>query len=128
MAIVDYLNGLQHIGIPTADYAGTLEFYNGLGFETIYETVNDGDKVAFLELKGLVIETYESKDVAGAVGSIDHIALSCNDIEAAFAAVSAGGYELLDTAVNFLPFWDKGVRFFTFMGPNKEKIEFCQRL
>ncbi|MDD4797654.1 MAG: VOC family protein, partial [Eubacteriales bacterium] len=27
-----------------------------------------------------------------------------------------------------LPFWNNGVKFFTIMGPNAEKIEFCQIL
>lgn len=37
-------------------------------------------------------------------------------------------FRMLDTQVNGLPFWEKGVKFFTIEGPNKEKIEFCERL
>ena len=30
--------------------------------------------------------------------------------------------------VNSLPFWKNGVKFFTIEGPNREKIEFCEKL
>jgi hypothetical protein len=35
---------------------------------------------------------------------------------------------MLDQQVNGLPFWENGVKFFTIEGPNKEKIEFCEKL
>ena len=44
------------------------------------------------------------------------------------ALLRDGGYELLDDAVRFLPFWARGVRFFTILGPNGEKVEFSQKL
>ena len=40
----------------------------------------------------------------------------------------AGTFKMLDQQVNGLPFWEHGVKFFTFEGPNKEKIEFCEKL
>ena len=85
-------------------------------------------KVAFLRLKNLTIETYESDAPAGKPGAIDHVALDVTDIEETFRIVQAGGYELLDQSIQFLPFWEKGVRFFTILGPNGEKIEFSQML
>ena len=36
--------------------------------------------------------------------------------------------KMLDQQVNGLPFWENGVKFFTIEGPNKEKIEFCEKL
>lgn len=30
--------------------------------------------------------------------------------------------------VNSFPFWKNGVKFFTIEGPNREKIEFCEKL
>jgi hypothetical protein len=38
------------------------------------------------------------------------------------------GLALCDDHVNFLPFWENGVRFFTVTGPDMERIEFCQKL
>jgi lactoylglutathione lyase len=40
----------------------------------------------------------------------------------------AGTFKMLDQQVNGLPFWENGVKFFTIEGPNKEKIEFCEKL
>ena len=38
------------------------------------------------------------------------------------------GFCILDEEIQFLPFWENGVKFFTLTGPNKEKIEFSQYL
>ena len=50
------------------------------------------------------------------------------DIEAAWRDAKACGYEIADTAINFLPFFENGVKFFTIIGPNREKVEFNQYL
>ena len=88
--------------------------------------VPDGGKVAFLRLGNVLVETYESNEATGKPGAIDHLALKARDIEAAFKAVKALGYEMVNDEIEFLPFWENGVRFFTFYGPNREKIEFSQ--
>lgn len=40
--------------------------------------------------------------------------------------VTGIGLRIDDTSVSFLPFFENGVRFFTIIGPNSEKIEFNQ--
>ena len=52
----------RHIGIPTNDIDKTVDFYHKLGFETAFETVNEeaDEKVVFLKLGTLVVETYEN--------------------------------------------------------------------
>ena len=109
MTIKDNLTGIQHVGIPTNDIEETVAFYEKLGFETALRTVNEeaGEKVAFLRLGTLVVETYENKAAKMTDGAIDHIAIDRDTI-------------------HFLPFWENGVRFFTIAGPNKERIEFSQ--
>lgn len=116
--------GIQHLGLPTGNYAATLDFYHGLGFETIWEK----DGVAFLQLGNLVIETYKADEPAMKNGAIDHVALNVKDIEAAWRDAQACGYETEDTGINFLPFFENGVKFFTIIGPNREKVEFNQFL
>ena len=116
--------GIQHLGIPTTNYTGTIDFYHGLGFETIWEN----GEVAFMQLGTLVIETYIADEVAMKNGAIDHVALNVKDIEAAWRDAQACGYETEDKEINFLPFLDNGVRFFTIIGPNREKVEFNQML
>lgn len=124
--IENYCTGFQHLGLPTADMDATLSFYKTLGFKFIYETINDGNRVCFLQLGNMVIETYESCDVAAITGALDHISLNVNDIDEVFSWSREIGLKTDDTAVNFLPFFENGVRFFTVVGPNSEKIEFNQ--
>lgn len=117
--------GIQHLGIPTGDLKKTIEFYQALGFETIWEKAGE---VAFLQLGTLVIETYAYDDPAMKNGAIDHVALNVKDIEAAWNDAIACGYETNDTGINYLPFFENGVKFFTIIGPNREKVEFNQYL
>ena len=119
------VTGIQHLGIPTGDLGKTIEFYQGLGFEVIWQ--NPGE-VAFLQHGTLVIETYAVEAPAMKSGAIDHVALNVQDIEAAWSDAQACGYETEDKAINFLPFFERGVKFFTIIGPNREKVEFNQYL
>lgn len=143
MEIKDFTTGVQHIGIPTNDIKKTIEFFQLLGFEVAFRTINGPEEVAFLQLHNLVIETYQNHQAKMEYGAIDHIAIDVKNIDALFEEVKAKAIEaekvatekqatslfrMLDTQVNGLPFWEKGVKFFTIEGPNKEKIEFCERL
>jgi len=126
----DFVTGIQHVGIPTDDIEKTIAFYCGLGFQVAFRTINKSanEQVAFLRLKNLTIETYETHCASNKSGAVDHIALDVSDINAVFQEIKAGGYLLLDKEIQFLPFWENGVRFFTIEGPNAEKIEFSQML
>lgn len=130
MTISDITTGLQHIGIPVNNMEETVKFYTSIGFTIALETVNEaaGEKVTFLQNKNLMIEAYENGKAAMEIGAIEHICLDVTDIDKAFQIISEGSFEMLDTHVNFLPFWENGVKFFTILGPNKEKIEFAQKL
>lgn len=130
MDLKNYSTGIQHIGIPTNDIEKTIAFYKKLGFETALQTINkDADeKVAFLKLKTLVIETYENKAAKLESGAIDHVAVNVNDIEEVYRYISEKKLNTTNDTIHFLPFWENGVKFFTIEGPNMEKIEFSQYL
>ena len=128
LVAADYITGIQHLGIPVRDMDGTLKFYGDLGFEEAFSTRNNGKRVVFVKQKNLVIELYEEDETAAKPGAIDHVALDVTDVERTFELVGALGYEMLDTEIQFLPFWEHGVKFFTIMGPNGEKVEFSQLL
>ncbi len=130
MNLQTYTTGIQHIGIPTNDIEKTIEFYKNLGFEITLQTINEeaGEKVAFLKLKTLVIETYENKQAKLTNGAIDHVAVNVKDIEEVYHYIEEKEMNTTNDEIHFLPFWEKGVRFFTIEGPNKEKIEFSQYL
>ena len=89
------------------------------------------DKVAFLTLKNICIETYQSKEgdcAKGIDGAVDHVSVDVDDIEAALEAVKAAGLKPINDEIEFLPFWEKGVRFFKVLDPNNAPVEFCQIL
>ena len=126
----DFALGLQHVGLPTNDLKATIAFYEGLGFETVYQVRNEaaGEDVAFLRLKNLTIEAYENGQAAMQSGAIDHIASDVVDVEAAYRLAQEQGYQIVSNGVEFLPFWQKGVKFFILLGPNQERVEFNQYL
>lgn len=122
------VTGLQHIGLPTNDMAATVAFYQSLGFTVAHQADNEGEKVCFLTLAGVCIEAYENGKAVGKAGAIDHIALDVDDIEAAWDAVRAAGYQTREPAIRTLPFWERGVSFFNIQGPNGETVELGQIL
>ena len=130
MDLTTYSTGIQHIGIPTNDIETTIAFYHKLGFETAFETVNEeaNERVAFLKLGALVIETYENKSAKLESGAIDHVAIDVKNIEEIYDYINENGLNTTSDTIHFLPFWENGVRFFTIEGPNKEKVEFSQFL
>ena len=121
---------VQRRSIPTNDIEMTIAFYEKLGFEIAFRTVNEAadEKVAFLKLGTLVIETYENKAAALKPGAIDHVAIDVKNIEKVHEMITGAGLNTTQDEVHFLPFWENGVRFFTIEGPNKEKVEFSQYL
>lgn len=129
MDIRTKITGIQHVGVATDDIQKSILFYKGLGFGIVWQTINeqDGTSVVFLQLGNLIMEVYENKQASMKSGAIDHIALNVTDIDAVFSKIKELGYEMLDDNIRFLPFWEYGVRFFTIIGPNKEKIEFCEK-
>lgn len=126
----DFALGLQHVGLPTNDLKATIAFYESLGFETVYQVRNEaaGEDVAFLRLKNLTIEAYENGQAAMKSGAIDHIAIDVDDVEAAYRLAQEQGYQIVSNGVEFLPFWQNGVKFFILLGPNQERVEFNQYL
>ena len=93
MSMDDNFTGIQHIGIPTNDIEATIAFYQKLGFIPVLRTVNEqaNEKVAFLRLHNLNIETYENKAAEMKTGAIDHIAINCVSIEDAFSYINKEG-------------------------------------
>lgn len=128
MDINNFCTGLQHIGIPTNDIERTKAFYEQLGFKLIMQTSNGDEQVAFLQLHNLVIETYQNYAATMQAGAIDHIAIDVKQIDALYEKVQAMGLTILEGGLQSLPFWERGIKYFIILGPNNEKIEFCERL
>ncbi len=136
MTIKENVTGLQHLGIPAADMEKSVKWYTEvLGFEVIEEKkIPDRCHAAFVKKGNLVIEIYqEGKDFVKEIsarkdGHVDHLALNVQDVHAAFEEMKKTGCTMLDTEVQSLPFFEKGVAWFTVLGPNGEKVEFNQFL
>lgn len=126
MAFSKIATGLQHIGIPTNDLNQTIDFYQSLGFELAHRTANGDEQVAFLKLGNLMIETYQNFKAARINGAVDHIAINVTDVEEARRIADSMSLEVIEEGQ--LPFWENGVKYFTILGPNREKLEFNQYL
>lgn len=130
MSLAQFMTGVQHVGIPTNDLGATIAFYESLGFRNVYRTVNQasGETVCFLRMQNLCIEAYENGQAALRPEAVDHIAIDVTDIDEAYRAVQELGCPFSQEGISSLPFWEKGIRYFIILGPNQEKIEFCQIL
>lgn len=124
-----FSGGIQHIGIPTADVQGTVDFYKTLGFEEVMRRTVMGDRdFAFMKLGNMLIEVIPSDDPAMTNGAVDHFCLDVKQIDTLFQQIKEAGYTMLDDSINHIDFWDNGARYFFIQGPNNEKIEFCEVL
>ena len=138
MDIKNNISGLQHIGIPVSNLEETITFYESLGFKIDLKTEieEDGDKiqVAFMGNNNLVLEFYqqEGEDLNEVLrrkdGHIDHIALDVKDVKEAYSELEKMNYNLIDDELQFIPFFEKGVKYFRIKGPDDEIIEFNQKL
>ena len=131
MELTSYITGIGPIGLPTRDMNATLEFYEGLGFSIDWKIEKESAiLLAFLKLGDCVFETFVNPNAAGVPGAIDHLALSVSDVDSVYRLITESGrYQVIEPekGVQSLPFYN-GVKFFTILGPNGEKIEFNQKL
>lgn len=129
----EFVKGLHHVGIPVKDMDATVEFYESLG-ATVYfskEDTEEGEpiRVVIFEFGGIYIETYERKVTAEKEGAIDHLAFQVSNIDEIYQLAKDRGYTLMsDCSESIQPttYWPGKVRWFIIIGPNGEKLEFCE--
>ena len=129
------LSDFCYLRMPVADLRVTAAFYEEFGFEKLFYLQEQIDgalrDVVCLKLGSWVIKLYQregwSKN-STRDSHHDHMALDVKCIEQAFASAKALRLELLNDAVQFLPFWQCGVRFFTLRAPDGQKVELSQML
>ncbi len=128
--LCDFCDGIQHIGIPTEKLDETVKFYEELGFENVHfaEFGEKPNHVCFLKFGNLVLECYDEENTAKTAGSINHFAINCTDIDAAYKLALEKGYKIVSNEIEALPFWSNGIRFFIIEGPNSERVEIDQIL
>lgn len=118
--------GLQHIRIPVSDLKRSIAFYERIGFSPALVTENEGVSVAFLKLGDLVLELYQNGLATERIGAIDHFAINVTDVDRVHALAKADQLEIIEEGQ--LPYWENGVKYFTILGPDSEKVEFNQYL
>lgn len=115
--------GIAHVAIPTDEPEATVAFYENLGFSRLV----DGGVRGMLQCGSCAIEFYPRRGEKKPVGNVDHIALTCQDLDEAYEEIVAQGHEMISDGIEsnqmFAP---RSNRFFIFRGPNGEKIEFCR--
>lgn len=132
------INRLQHIGLPITNLQVSQAFYEKLGFEAVMRSTFDHEggqgQVAMMQRGAIVIELYQmpepelSRVKQRSNGHIDHIAFDVDDIEETYALLKNEGFAIVEAQPMFLNFWEKGCRFFNTLGPDGERLEFCQIL
>jgi catechol 2,3-dioxygenase-like lactoylglutathione lyase family enzyme len=136
--IKEYSTGLQHIGIPACNLDESVAFYETLGFTVVHrKKTKHGEtpvEVAFIKLDDLVIELFQLEGVLldeikqRQKGHIDHFAINVKSVDKLFEKMQASELTLLDNELQTIDIYEKGVTFFSILGPNKEVIEFNERM
>jgi len=131
-------NKIQHVGIPVTDLKRSEVFYQKLGFENVMSSSFDyeGEKgrVAMMQKGEIIMELYQFpekglKEIRERKnGHVDHIAFDVRDIDQTFAELKREAFQILEPAPVFLPFWERGCKYFNIVGPDGERLEFNQIL
>ena len=132
------INNLQHVGIPVTDLEASELFYQNLGFKNVMASQFDHPagkgKVSMMQNGTIIIEIYQLPPAELAEittrknGHIDHIAFDVDDIAQAFNELKNAGFNMIEPAPVYLPFWTNGCKYFNILGPNGERLEFNQVL
>lgn len=132
------LNFIQHVGLPVTNLETSEAFYRRLGFANVMASGFDYKgglgSVAMMRRGGMILELYQMpeaqlQEIRGRKdGYIDHIAFDVDSIDEAFAALKSEAFSIVEDAPVFLPFWNKGCKYFNVLGPDGERLEFNQIL
>jgi len=123
--------GLGHIGLWTNDLEATMKLYcDVLGFKQVTSNAGyfpNAVESYFLKKANVTIEVMRdpvNSRPVGFEGTIDHLSLVVDDVDAAVAELKALGYQFTPDKIFFDPYlYEKGQRFASFRGPSNEKIQ-----
>ena len=132
------INRLQHVGIPIVNIDVSRAFYERLGFKDVMHStfVHQGaeGKVSMMKREDIVLELYQMPEPEltqvkqRTNGRIDHIAFDVDDIDETFTLLKNEGFTIPEDQPVFLNFWERGCKYFYIIGPDGERLEFCQIL
>lgn len=127
--------GLGHVAIYVEDIARSRAFYKDvLGFEELWYVRHEktGSQLQFMQQKGIVLELVQKgggqKQRDGVDGTINHLCMQVQDIEAARAALEAKGV-VFENEIQLDPdLYPNGERSTRFRGPDGETLQIEQIL
>ncbi|MEQ8154102.1 MAG: VOC family protein [Clostridiaceae bacterium] len=132
------IDGWSHLGIIVSNIENSKAFYKRFGFKEVMKAkIKEQQSVniiVVLEKNGFQIElihpTNNTLEEFSLIkdGHIDHISFNVKDVEKAFQELKKSGLNVIQDKPIFLPFWEKGMKYFNILGPDGEKIEFSQKL
>lgn len=132
------INRLQHIGLPITNMEVSQAFYERLGFQNVMQSSfmyeDKAGKVSMMKRDGIIIELYQMPEPELSSvkqrrdGHIDHIAFDVDDIDEIFTLLTKEGFQVVEEKPVYLNFWEKGCKYFYIVGPDGERLEFCQIL
>lgn len=125
------IQGLGHVGIWTNDLEATMKLYcDVLGFKQVTSNAEHHPKNLksyFLRKENITIEILYDPDnhpAPGFDGTVDHLSMLVDDVDAAVAELKALGYEFTPDRIMFDPYlYENGQRFAIFRGPSNEKLQ-----
>jgi len=130
------INHLQHVGIPVTNIESSEKFYESLGFKNVMTSTfkHDGGegRVMMMQHGNIIVELYQMPEPElteirkRANGKIDHIAFDVDDIDETYATLKANGFRIVEEAPVYLGFWKNGCKYINILGPDEERLEFCQ--
>jgi glyoxylase I family protein len=118
--------GVHHVAMNVADIERSISFYEeAFGF-TLAHRWGGGSKAAMLDMgDGTMLELFERPDGAGQSGSLLHIALHSDDVDADYAHALASGAtvqsEPTDVDIPAEPMFPVRIAFVK--GPDGESVE-----
>lgn len=128
------INHLQHIGLPVTEILRSQSFYESLGFQCVMKNTfiheNEEGQVVMMKYKDILLELYQMPipDKDRKDGKIDHIAFDVSNIDETYLLLKEGGFSPIEMEPVYLPFWKKGCKYFYILGPDGERLEFCEIL
>jgi catechol 2,3-dioxygenase-like lactoylglutathione lyase family enzyme len=132
------LNHIQHVGLPVSNLEISEAFYRKLGFANVmasgFDYQGGRGSVVMMRRGEMILELYQLPEAQlqeirnRKDGHIDHIAFDVDSIYETFAALKSEDFTIIEDAPVFLPFWNKGCRYFNILGPDGERLEFNQIL
>ncbi|MCL2546263.1 MAG: VOC family protein [Oscillospiraceae bacterium] len=119
------ITGLAHIGIFVKDIGKSIDFYKRLGFTLDNnEQTDNGTRLSFLSAGTCLIELIGISEERTA-GTVDHIAMTVDNIEQAVANAKANGINIDASRIMSAPMLG-GIKNIFFTGPDGETLEFFE--